>query len=183
MGDIHYTIKFYAYWHCGSGLSAGADVDELVVKDRNGLPFVPGKTLKGLVREAVGEYVFFSGQADALMESVQSLFGSHDQTEGIAHFGNATLSRTEREAIVAAQAQSYLYDKLTTTAIDTDGVACDHSLRSMEVTVPCTLYGTITGVPDTMRPIVIKCLGFVKNIGMKRNRGLGRCDISEGGEV
>ena len=48
--DITYTIEFFSYWHCGSGLSAGADVDSLVIKDAIGMPFVPGKTIKGLIR-------------------------------------------------------------------------------------------------------------------------------------
>ena len=53
---IDYTICFFSPWHCGSGTSAGADVDELVVKDKNGMPYIPGKTLKGLIREAVDNY-------------------------------------------------------------------------------------------------------------------------------
>ena len=52
MTDIKYKITFYSNWHCGSGLAAGADTDELVIKDRNGLPYVPGRTIKGLLREA-----------------------------------------------------------------------------------------------------------------------------------
>ena len=52
---IKYKIEFHTDWHCGSGLAAGADVDALVVKDKNGMPFIPGKTIKGLVREAVEE--------------------------------------------------------------------------------------------------------------------------------
>lgn len=43
MMDIKYSIQFHTDWHCGSGLAAGADVDALVVKDKDGLPFVPGK--------------------------------------------------------------------------------------------------------------------------------------------
>ena len=53
MNDIKYKITFLTDWHCGSGLAAGADVDALVVKDKERLPYVPGKTMKGLVREAV----------------------------------------------------------------------------------------------------------------------------------
>ena len=30
--DIIYKIEFFSDWHCGSGLSSGADVDLLVVK-------------------------------------------------------------------------------------------------------------------------------------------------------
>ena len=47
---IDYSIEFFSYWHCGSGLAAGADVDELAIKDGDGLPYVPGRTVKGLLR-------------------------------------------------------------------------------------------------------------------------------------
>lgn len=57
---IKYQIQFHSYWHCGSGLAAGAGVDALVVKDADGLPFVPGKTIKGLLREAMEE--LYGGQ-------------------------------------------------------------------------------------------------------------------------
>jgi len=53
--NIHYKIEFFTDWHCGSGLSSGADLDLLVIKDKDKLPFIPGKTIKGLVREAVEE--------------------------------------------------------------------------------------------------------------------------------
>ena len=36
--DLHYQIQFHTDWHCGSGLAAGADLDALVVKDKEDLP-------------------------------------------------------------------------------------------------------------------------------------------------
>ena len=54
---IDYQIEFFSQWHCGSGLSAGADIALLVIKDKEGMPFIPGKTLKGLIREAVENLV------------------------------------------------------------------------------------------------------------------------------
>ena len=44
---IRYCIKFLDYWHLGSGDSAGSMYDSIVVKDKFGLPYVPGKTVKG----------------------------------------------------------------------------------------------------------------------------------------
>ncbi len=49
MKDLTIKIEFFSPWHCGSGPSAGADADSLVIKDINGLPFIPGKTIKGLI--------------------------------------------------------------------------------------------------------------------------------------
>lgn len=187
MKTIEYTIQFFSQWHCGSGLSAGADVDELVVKDKEGMPFVPGKTMKGLIREAVENYVQFTGKKDK-EDLVNDTFGNENNgvnITGSAHFNNSVLSGQEYRAIVSNGAQKYLYKKVTTTAIDADGVAKDHSLRSMETVVPCTLHGSITGVPDGMADIVCESLGLIKRLGQKRNRGLGRCDIKgkKGGEA
>ena len=80
-------------------------------------------------------------------------------------------------------AQRYMYNKITTTAIDDDGMAKDHSLRSMEVVLPCILYASITGVPEELAVILSESLGMIKRMGQKRNRGLGRCEIKEGGNI
>lgn len=182
--DIEYTIEFYSYWHCGSGTSAGADVDELVIKDKSGLPFIPGKTLKGLIREAVESYVHFKGGEG--MDGLDEIFGRPGGFEGCAHFSNACLDESERNSIVKDGLQDFLYEKLTTTSIDEQtGIAKEHSLRSMEVVVPCTLHARITGVPEDKREIIEKSLGLIKRLGLKRNRGLGRCDFKvkkEGGQ-
>lgn len=185
---INITIRFFSQWHCGSGTSAGADVDELVVKDKNGMPYIPGKTLKGLIREATEDYVSFSSQSEALGTLLAETFGKElgetpEQTAGCAHFGNAVLEGTEYEAIVENHVQQYMYDKITTTAIDDDGIAKDHSLRSMEVVLPCTLYASITGVPEDLADILSESFGMIKRMGQKRNRGLGRCEIKEGGKI
>lgn len=187
MKNITYQIEMFAPWHCGSGLSAGADVDALVVKDKDGLPFIPGKTLKGLVREAVEDYCTFS-QQDAKEDIIKAFGLGNDGEElhhGTAFFSNATLCDHEREAIIAEKAQSFLYDKVASTAIGEDGIAKKFSLRKMEVTVPCILYAEIDNVDERMADIIEKSMGLIKRLGQNRNRGLGRCRwqvIQEGGE-
>lgn len=174
---IQYTIQFYAQWHCGSGTSAGADLDTLVIKDKNEMPFIPGKTLKGLIREAVENLIQLEGKADALETEIETAFGKEGAQTGCLHFSNATLEDGEYHAIVSNEAQQYLYNKVTTTSIDKDGVAKDHSLRSMETVVPCTLQAEITDVPTELRATIMRAFGLIKRIGLKRNRGLGRCEI------
>lgn len=173
---ISYTITFYAQWHCGSGTSAGADLDALVIKDKNEMPFIPGKTLKGLIREAVENLIQLEGKAELATE-VEAAFGKEGAQTGCLHFSNATLEDGEYHAIVSNEAQQYLYNKVTTTSIDKDGVAKDHSLRSMETVVPCTLQAEITDVPTELRATIMRAFGLIKRIGLKRNRGLGRCEI------
>lgn len=172
---LDYKIVFHTDWHCGAGLSAGADADALVVKDADGMPFVPGKTLKGLLREAMD--VLY----DAKGEAYDRLFGSLPDEEGSimaeAFFSNAMLSVEEREAIKAIKAEKFLYRLVSATAIDDEGIACEGSLRRIQVVVPCVLYGSVTGVPEEMMDKLEMALGYIKRLGMNRSRGLGRCSF------
>ena len=183
MKDISYKIEIHSPWHCGSGLSKGSDVDALVIKDNDGLPFIPGKTLKGLIREAVEDYVSFTGSCAE--EEIIKAFGSHDIedfnqiSKGMAFFTNAELSDEEKLYILRDNLQPFLYNKVSSTAIDENGVADEHSLRRYEVVVPCTLYASIRFVDEEFAQILSLALGLVKRLGVNRNRGLGRCTISE----
>lgn len=184
MKDLNIEIRIHSQWHCGSGLSAGADLDALVIKDHNEMPYIPGKTIKGLIKEAVEDYIYFTGDGEKLKQPKERMFGTQSKKDeirpdGCAHFSNAVLKETEYQTIVANEAQKYLYNKVTTTAIDDSGIAKEHSLRSMETVVPCTLYATISDVPEDMYATVCKSLSMTKRLGQKRNRGLGRCTIKE----
>ena len=48
---IDMQIRFLTKWHTGSGESSLL-VDRLIRKDARGWPFIPGSTLKGVVRES-----------------------------------------------------------------------------------------------------------------------------------
>ena len=148
--DIRYKVEFHADWHCGSGLAAGADVDALVVKDKDGLPFIPGKTLKGLLREAIEEIRGFqSKERDSLFDESLGFFKDKvEMKRGVAFFSNAELSQEEKEAIVGSSVARFLYRSIASTAIDENGIAKEHSLRKIEVSVPCVLYGEILNIPE-----------------------------------
>lgn len=177
---IKYKIEFHTDWHCGSGLAAGADVDALVVKDKNGMPFIPGKTIKGLVREAVEEIRHI--QEKGTDENLKKAFGYFDNKDekkkGSMFFVNATLEEKEYKTIISNDAARFMFRDIASTAIGNEGIAKDHSLRKMEVVVPCTLCGTIHDVPEDIVDEIIKSLGFIKRLGQNRNRGLGRCTIT-----
>ncbi len=180
MNTIKYKIEFFSNWHCSSGLSAGAEIDTLVIKDKDNLPYVPGKTLKGLITEAVEDIMSFTNNSDA-SELIQA-FGYFDDKDkckkGDAFFTNAELDNNTRKTILEHHASQFLYKTIASTSIDDNGIAKDGSLRTMEVVVPCELYGEIKDISDSILPFVVKCLGMIKRLGLNRNRGLGRCKIS-----
>jgi len=191
MSEIRYKIIFFNEWHCGSGLAAGADLDSLVVKDRNNLPFVPGKTIKGLVRHAVDELFSFYNKKDkdTIKNNINKTFGFFNEDDdiaqkGFAFFTNAELSKEEQKAIIDNKLTDYMYRSLSSTSIGKDGIAVDHSLRSIETVVPCSLEGRILDIQDeNMKDFIVKSLGMIKRIGRNINRGFGRCyfKIEEGG--
>ena len=165
MADIKYSLELYSYWHCGSGLSSGADADALTVKDKDGLPFVPGKTIKGLVREAVEEI----GSSDSL-----SFLGKEGVFQSDCFFSDATL--IDKDEIIASKLQDGLFDRIASTRIDPiTGTAANGSLRTIEVVIPCKLTGEILNVPIGFSSVIINALAYIKRIGLQRNRGLGRC--------
>ena len=178
--DITYKIEFFSEWHCGSGLSAGADTDALVIKDSEGFPYIPGKTLKGLFREAIEELIELKDTSTEIeKKAFKNSFGyfSDNKAEGkkgSIFFTNAELEL--KEQIKQAKAQCYLFRRITSTAID-NGVAEANSLRSMETVVPCTLTGEILDIDDSLETLMKDSAMFIKRLGQNRNRGLGRCDI------
>ena len=184
---LKYTIQFLDYWHLSSGLSAGAKLDSLVVKDSNDLPYAPGKTLKGLIRE----------MAELLEDCdfVNSCFGGstedgkngkpkdkcYDENaknkQGVCYFSNATLEKQEQDEIVTNRLQNHLYHVIASTAIGENGIAIDHSLREIEVVIPLTLHATIENIPAEYGENIRKATTMLKSMGLNRTRGFGRCTI------
>lgn len=175
MYTIKYEIEFFSNWHCGSGLAAGADVDALVIKDGQGLPYVPGRTLKGLLREAAS--VLSEDQ-----ETVDKTFGISGDKDGhitgASFFSNATLPSAERQYILEQGLASHLYQTFSSTRIDENGIAKDNALRRIETVVPCKLEGEILNVPNGAEQMLEDAMHYIKRMGTGRNRGYGRCKIS-----
>jgi len=182
--DIRYKVTFHSAWHCGSGESKGADLDALVIKDKNGLPYIPGKTMKGLIRYGYDEIY------DVMIEKPESkvswkIFGkestnANEKSEtGECFFKNATIQNPLYDGLVSQPLLiNQLYKKVASTAIDSEsGVAVDHSLRTMEVTIPLELEGEITDVKAEYYPFIKNALTMIKRLGVGRNRGLGRCTL------
>lgn len=184
MKNIVYQITFFDFWHIGSGLTGSTYADGIVLKNNDGLPVIPGKSLKGLLREAAVaihklDKTMVSG------EFIDDIFGmpqdkSSVGKEGCAFFTNAGLSKYLSEAIIKKEMQSTLYQVLASTKIDANGQAENHSLRQLEVTIPLTLYATINDFP--LKPEydaqLQHCFNWVKQMGLNRNHGLGRCYFS-----
>lgn len=198
MTDHTLCITLFDYWHAGSGRGSGPVYDAEPVRSDAGLPYLPGRTVRGLLREGMA-----LAEESALPEvpagSTTRVFGHYQspgqarqnapgpQDPGLLRLSNATLgaqyeawlsaaARADREAL----AQS-LYAPLAATAIDrTTGQVNNQTLRVIEVALPLTLEATVTVLPSgeeaaKVRALLEAALPWIRGLGVSRRRGLGRC--------
>jgi len=71
------TVEFLSDWHVGSGLERPGSVDRLVQRDEDDFPFLPAKTLTGMLRDAAEQAALAldEGNGDRWHRWVHWLFG------------------------------------------------------------------------------------------------------------
>ena len=188
------------YWHAGSGRGRGAQVDAVVQRDRFGLPYLPGKTLRGLLRNAVlNTETWGLLKKDYGTDITAMLFGDEGDKPGLLRISSASLPEDEKSWLAdndtdtdtEGNLRSGLYRELYRTAIQHEtGTAKDQSLRGMEVSVPLILKADINVIAnplnsnstilDNWQDILRFSLPLIRAIGNNRSRGLGRAQITLG---
>lgn len=169
-------------WHTGSGLTSGADADAVVIKDDKNLPYIPGKTLKGLFSEAFEEMLrFHASKIDK--RRINALLGYEikdnkervlNTVEGLCFVRNAELPQEDKNSITE-ETTPFLYRRIASTQIEANGVAKGKSLRNIEVCIPLILEGEIHRVDEADRELFELAFQWIRYLGLNRNRGLGRC--------
>lgn len=165
-------LHFSQYWHAGSGRGSGYHLDAVCERDANGLPTLPGRQLKGVLRHAVrraeawGWLNKLAPLPDGPLQNHETLiFGSQSQTEhrsatqpGMLRVESAHLPEPESRWLAAPEQHAIraeLYAELFSTAINDQGSAQRYSLRGTEVCLPvtlqCTLALAITTTHDDLR--------------------------------
>jgi CRISPR/Cas system CSM-associated protein Csm3 (group 7 of RAMP superfamily) len=184
----------------GRGDGVPGLVDAEVEHDHNGLPYLRGRTLKGLLGEEGANILFaleqFSSEAQLDLErwrrAAQQLFGRPGSTEdnnACLHVGDARLPADLRAAIavdLGLKSPKYTptdaLDAITAirrqTAMDESGVPDEGSLRAMRVILRGTpfvaaLYFTEEPIEDTLA-LLSACVMALRRVGTGRNRGRGR---------
>lgn len=198
MTDLILKLDLLSYWHAGSGRGAAALADALVVRDDAGLPYLPGRTVKGLVRDAMelaeAAGIVERGRTESWLgtpsggvrtgdddEPERLLEARRHETEpGVLWFGSAKLPESWLAWARSADSDGksiidQLYAYVASTAIDKEGVAAEHTLRVSEVTVPMTLRAVVKG-PDEEGWVedVRAAIPLLRCLGARRQRGYGR---------
>lgn len=188
MKSIAVEFRFLSPWHVSSGRGRGPAVDATVVRTTEGLPYLPGRAVKGLLRDGVGiaeatgavpagitERLFGTDIEEAADDPMPARYRT---SPGCLRIGNATLPDAWREAALADPAwAAEFYDVLAATAME-DGVALTGSLRVTEVVVPMKLTCVIEGPDDDdWTQALHEALPFVRAAGAGRHRGFGRVSV------
>ena len=166
------TIDIAGYWHSGTGRGSGSHLDALVDTAHDGLPYLSGRHLKGLLRDAVYKAEEW-GQLDTFKKAhpeakltdlklTELLFGKRyenpetrvprdETTQGYLRVGDGLLPADLRLWLAHKDQKAcrpHLHRDLSSTAIDGGtGVANSRSLRGIQVTVPLRLEADIGLMP------------------------------------
>ncbi|MFB1487667.1 MULTISPECIES: RAMP superfamily CRISPR-associated protein [unclassified Thiocapsa] len=190
MTDATLSIEIQSYWHPGTGRGSGYHLDAITHTGADGLPRLPGRTLKGLLRDALYRAEVW-GWPETPRGTTDALFGPRgdgiETLPGLLRFADATLPPVVARYLASSEGAHLvpgLYrEHFSTAIVPKKGVAKQHSLRGMRVVVPLTLQASISEVPG-LAPIaewenrLAACFCLVNAVGAHRSRGFGRARLA-----
>ncbi len=195
--SLHLTINMTSKWHMGSG-EGSLILDRLIKKDPRNRPFIPGSTLKGVIREScekLSRTLKFPEPSDPhqddltiqdnfqplvkLQSPVDRIFGNKFEG-GQLFFRDARLENESPYGFQKTQTRICKYRKL--------GTAKDKHLFSTEYAAPMTLKTTIEGhhrdlIKDMEEDlpfeycILIAGIMHASHLGGDKSTGGGKADI------
>ncbi len=188
------------YWLCftllsdatfGQGEGVAGLVDQDVTHDRDGFPYLRGRTLKGLLNEECANLLYALECQKRPLETwraaAQRLFGGSGsvlQDTALLHVGRASLPEDLREAVRATATLSpdevleSLTDIRQQTAVNAaTGAPEAHTLRAMRVILRQTPFQarlTFADAPESADlALLAACALALRRAGTGRNRGRG----------
>jgi len=190
--QLRFTLLSDATFGRGDGVAGLVD-EEIEHDTLTGLPYLRGRTLKGLLVEECANILYaLQGNPayDALCQAARDLFGNPGSTlddDGLLHIGHAQLPQTLRDAIATdveagRLSANDILESLTAirrqTAIDDSGAPERESLRAMRVLLrDLPLQADLTSeapISDHHRALLVACALGLRRAGIGRNRGRGR---------
>ena len=184
MNRAEVTVHCDSEWLIAGGDSTVGTADMAPLLDADGLPFVPGRTLRGLLREAVTQVDHAIGGAST---HAARLFGTRkssetdptDSRDGSVRISDALLPKAIADLCKAPDDRRDLLATIRRTALSKAGRSAKRgSLREMEVVVAgLQLVASIECGSAEDIELLAFAGGLVRNFGHSRSRGLGRCHL------
>jgi CRISPR-associated protein Csx10 len=194
-------LTFESDWYMGSGAGIPGSVDRQVTRDADGLPYVPGKTITGLLRDAA-EWIADTKDALGVKPSsgeqswrdvLLSLFGEQPESHGenakegakaaAVGIGSAKLSSGLRQALRKREhLKPFLFIVRPGVTIDpqTGTSLKDHLFSTEKARQGCELYATLKfnrSLSGDEKVLLDDAVKSVRRIGGNRRRGAGKCRL------
>lgn len=185
MKKLELRIELKSDMCCGTGTGDGVRFDTVSSYNQYGLPYIPGKRLKGLLREQAE----FLRDCSAIEQTlIDKIFGNGE------HAGTLTVNNAEliganenlRDLEQLFNEEPGLYNPLTVQEVYTvarhstameHGVAKPHSLRTIGAVPSGNIFITYLyldgGETNEQLELLTKCAKLLRHIGLNRTRGLG----------
>ena len=175
----------------GTSGGYGAIIDKDSVFDEAGLPFIPGKRVKGILREQADlleKFKYLKNPVDKLFGK-SGFIGSKTDYLSVSSFTIPEYEENKALLLYLIQkgkiARSEVINSFTSlrmiTSIDEDGIAKDTSLRTFRILNKGLIFkGDLSFNPDELEDFE-NIIALTRRIGSIRNRGLGyiQCSIVE----
>jgi CRISPR/Cas system CMR subunit Cmr4 (Cas7 group RAMP superfamily) len=179
---IDYKIRFKSDFHIGSGGGIPGVVDNALKFDADGIPEISGKTVKGLLKDAIKSLIYICNDPNG-NEVMELIFGKEGKDETCFRFNTPNIESVERNRIRQNPHFHYRISSVKTrNAIDRRRlVAKEKALFSTEIAPPFLEYsGSIVKIKefnpslkDDILFYIIAGLRFITHLGGNRRRGCG----------
>lgn len=173
---------------CGSGEGWGNIVDSDSIHDEYGFPYIPARRIKGLLKEAAMELedfqVFDKDTAKEIFGS-DSSYGHHfalynGYLKNYDHMREEINNAPEeiKKYLMPVNVNNHYTEVHYHTAIDEDGIAKEHSLRSVRAIDKGLIFYAPIEFEREDEEKLEKCMALVRHMGMNRTRGYGEVKLS-----
>ena len=167
---------------CGTGEGNGATKDVLSTYDKYGLPYIPAKRIKGILRSNA---IFLKEYEQYNQKEIEQLFGVGTK-EGALRIGNAQLIDQEKLVNIIRQHPQIFKPKAverayttqrTATAIEVGtSVAKDQALRTFGAIPKGEVFSAdlwLDSSNEKTEDLLQSCVKLLRHIGLNRTRGYG----------
>ena len=161
-----------AIFSSGHSIPGGEDISLRMTADNK--PYMPGSTLKGLLREQLENWLVWNGLSnDAVQETLALLLGEADRGGVIS---DRRLSFFDLH-ITDTTPETDWYSSRTFTALE-DGIVKPGTLRSASCLNRGLEFTGTVFCDEQDKELVENSLKCIKRVGLLRNRGFGNVSIS-----
>lgn len=172
----------------GEGYNSFLDID--VCYDKRGIPYIPAKRIKGCIREAGLELAEWGSYS---FDDYERVFGTEGTASSKFTLSSAYIknysgivrqlgSCENKELVHPQKVLSYYTMVRTQTALDEEGVAKRHHLRTMRVIRKGLVFEAechlVSGCTIKETELFRQAVLSVKHMGLNRTRGLGRVELT-----